>query len=214
MKKFLLPLFILLTIFSCGKKRKVIYDENDGGPYSHFAPALYIENDSAFHTYRYITSGKIVEMEKAASLQELADSTFCRFRYYYYSGNLLSIDTVRNKKRTGIAVTFYESGKKKSSTLFSDGLQESYEVWYESGELQIKGELLPDSTFRHREYYETGISKKEMISDKNGKGSCTYYHPNGAIRETGPIVDFNASGIWKIYDEEGNLKQDTIFGIR
>ncbi len=214
MRKFLLPLLILLTLFSCGKKRKVIYDEKDGGPYSNFAPALYIENDSAFHTYRYLKNGKIVQMDKAASLQELNDSTYCRIYYYHESGNLYSIDYFRNKKHVGESRSFYESGKKKSSSFFSDGLQENYEVWYESGKLMIKGELLPDSTFRHREYFDTGIPKKEMVTDKNGKGSCTYYHPNGAIRETGPILDFNASGIWKIYDEQGNLKQDTIFGIR
>ena len=214
MIKFLLPL-LLLMIFSCGKKRKVIDQGNGSNPnYSEFIPELYTENDSAFNTYRNIKTRKLVLMEKAASLQELKDSTFCRIRYYSTSGKLFSIDTVRNKKRIGNSVSFYESGKKKSNALFSDGLQENYEVWYESGKVMIKGELLPDSTFRHREYFETGIPKKEMLTDKNGKGSCTYYHTNGAIRETGPILNFDASGIWKIYDEQGNLKQDTIFGIR
>lgn len=214
MRKFLLPLFILLTIFSCGKKRKVIYDEKDGGPYSDFAPALYIENDSAFHTYRYLRTGKIVQMDKAASLQELEDSTYCRIYYYHESGNLFSIDYFRDKKHVGESLSFYESGNKKYRAFFSNGIQGNYDTWYESGNLMIRGELLPDSIFRHREYYENGSPKKEMISDQNGKGSCTYYYQNGKIREIGALMDFEPSGIWKIYDSLGNSQQDTLFGIK
>jgi antitoxin component YwqK of YwqJK toxin-antitoxin module len=214
MRKFFLPIIFLLTIISCGKKREVIYDERDGGPHSDFAPALYIENDSAFHTRRYLKNGKIVEMQKAASLQELEDSTYCRIYYYHESGNVYSIDYFQKKKHVGESLSFYESGKKKSRATFSDGIRGNYEIWYESGKLMIEGELLPDSTFRHREYFESGLPKKEMATDKTGKGQCTYYYTNGKTKETGPMVDFNPCGIWKIYDTLGNLKHDTVFGLK
>jgi antitoxin component YwqK of YwqJK toxin-antitoxin module len=214
MKKILLPILLLL-LFSCGKKRQVIEQGNSSPEnYDNFSNELYIENDSAFHVYTNLKNGKLVEMDNAASLEELKDSTYCRIYYYHESGNLHSIDYFRKKKREGESTSFYESGKKKSRASFVNGIKGNYEAWYESGNVMVKGELLPDSTFRHREYFENGNPKKEMLADKNGKGSCTYYYSNGKVHETGALLNFDPTGIWKIFDTLGNLKQDTLFGIK
>lgn len=215
MRKFLLPIIVLLLFFSCGKKKEIIASgriEEGGSDYSTWEE--FIDKDSAFVVYRDGSSGIIYMRKKAKSLAELRDSTYSSEFYYTPSGKLLSIDYFRDKKHIGESLSFYESGKKKSSAFFLNGVRGNYETWYENGNLMVKGELLPDGTFRHREYYENGSPKKEMISDKNGKGSCTYYFMNGKIRENGALMDFEPSGIWKIYDSLGNPRQDTLFGLK
>ncbi|CAN5891720.1 hypothetical protein BH11BAC7_BH11BAC7_06680 [soil metagenome] len=214
MRKFFLPILIFLIITSCGKKKTVIAYGTESWPEEgiEFLTELYVDHDSAFISWTNKKTGRVLYLGKAASMQDLKDSTFTR-NYFYDSGKLHTIEPFRNKKMDGEVLSFYKSGKKKSRVTFSDGIKGNYETWYESGKLMIKGELLPDSTFSHKEYYENGVLQKEMITDKTGKGSFSSYSGNGKIYESGALLNFERSGIWKIFDSLGNPRRDTLFGI-
>lgn len=217
MRKSLLPIIILLTvtIISCGKKKKKVIAsgviEENGYVYATWEE--FINNDSAFVVFTDAASGKINKIHKAENEPALRDSTYTA-EYFFPSGKLMMIQKYKQKKRDGSWPSFFENGKMAGETVFKNGIVQHYTLWFENGKVQTKGELLPDSTFRHREYFENGSPKKEMAADKNGKGQATYYYANGKIHETGPIVNFNRTGIWKIYDTLGNVKQDTLFGIK
>jgi antitoxin component YwqK of YwqJK toxin-antitoxin module len=236
MKKSFLPIIIFLTIISCGTKR-VVTGEGVSVIYSDSIYwQTYTENDSAFRRFYFNPKGPVF-IEGASSEPDLKDSTFVlnaflpngrliERRFYLHGredGEWLtynadgSKDTRRvfkNGKHVSTETWYPGTGRKKSRTVYSDGFESGYETWYESGKKEITGELLPDSAFRHREYFENGLPKKEMTADKTGKGQSTYYYANGKIHETGPIANFNRSGVWKIYDTLGNVKQDTLFGIK
>ena len=215
MRKFLLPIIILLTIISCGKKKQVIASgaiEENGHVYATWEE--FINNDSAFVVYTDAASGKINRIKKAENEAALRDSTYSVEYYFIPSGKLMTVQRYTRKKPDGKWLSFFENGKMAGETVFENGLMQHYTLWFENGKVQTKGELLPDSIFRHREYFESGLPKKEMTADKNGKGQCTYFYTNGKTRETGPVMNFNACGIWKIYDTLGNLKHDTVYGMQ
>lgn len=216
MRKFFFPLVILLSIVSCGRKREVIKSGTESWPQDglEFITELYIEHDSAFNAWTDKKTGRLAYIQKAASLEELNDSTYSLTKYFISSGKIRAQKQYILKKPAGSWKTFYASGEIESESVYENGLLKSYESRYENGTMKIKGELLPDSTFRHREYFENGVPLKEMVTDKTGKGSCTSYYRSGKIRETGPVADFNPFGIWKIYDTLGNVKQNTLFGIK
>jgi antitoxin component YwqK of YwqJK toxin-antitoxin module len=211
MKKGFLAFLLLLTIVSCGKKRAIISEGETtiGILCVHYQE--YWENDTFYKAFT--DESQLVVLLIANSEAEFRDSTFTR-KTFPITNELYSIEVFKNGKLEGDVLTFYGSGKKKSRTSYLHGFKSGYETWYESGKKQVTGELLPDSTFLHREYFENGLPKQEMTADETGKGHCTVFHPNGKKREEGPMVNFNPVGIWKIYDTLGNVKQDTIFGIK
>lgn len=215
MRKYFLPILFLLTIISCGKKKQVlatgVIEENG---YTYATWEKFIDHDSAFVVFTDAASGKINRIQKAENEVALSDSTYTMEFFFIPSGKLMTVQKYKQKKPDGKWPSFFENGKMAGETVFENGLMQHYTMWFENGNVQTKGELLADSTFRHREYFESGLPKKEMTADKTGKGHCTYFYLNGKTRETGPVMNFNPCGIWKIYDTLGNLKHDTVFGLK
>lgn len=204
---------LLMTMASCGKKKQIIsqnYTESNGVIVDRYEE--FIDHDSAFEAYTD-ANGRLKKIKRAKNITELHDSTCTVEIFFLPSGKLRSFKKYISQKPEGKWTTFYESGKIESETDYKNGLMLGYETHFESGKLKAKGELLPDSTFRHREYFENGVQSKEMATDHNGNGSCTYWYPNKRMRSTGPITNFEPSGIWKGWDTAGVAGPDELIGI-
>jgi antitoxin component YwqK of YwqJK toxin-antitoxin module len=206
-----LLLILLLAASACGKKKRIIRSGNtmEKGEIIQI-DEVFIDHDSVFETVTHAPTKVVMEIKRAKNDSDLRCGTFTD-ETFFPSGKTESFNKFVGNKREGKSRIFFESGKIESETSYENGFMSGYKTWYEDGKIQITGELLSDSTFRHREYSESGLPLKEMITDKTGNGSCSVYHLNGKIRETGPLVDFNPSGVWKIYDTTGILTHDTLF---
>lgn len=102
MRKFLLPLFFLLILFSCGKKRKVLSHgsiEENGIATVTFEE--FIDHDSAFEVFTDIASGRIWKMKRAKDVKKLHDSTFSLNVYFIPSGKLRAQKQYILKKPVG-----------------------------------------------------------------------------------------------------------------
>ncbi|MDQ3112344.1 MAG: hypothetical protein M3R17_20885 [Bacteroidota bacterium] len=215
MKKFLLPVIILLLVISCGKKKQVIASgtiEENGYVYQTWEEVI-AADDSAFVIYKDGPTGKIRSIKKAKNDSELRDSTYTHEFSFVPSGKRMMIQKYIRKKRDGKWIQYYEDGKLAGETIFENGLMQGYTVWFENGKVLTTGGLLADSTFRHREYFSNNILSKEMFTDKNGNGHCTYWHPNGQVKSSGPITGFERSGIWKSRDTAGTEVENELLGI-
>ena len=126
-----------------------------------------------------------------------------------------------------VKTTYYESGKKKTSGTYKDGLAEGFtRKFSEEGEI-IGSELFKDGykigegiydargykQGKWKEFYITGELKAEgeYINDKK-IGEWIYYHQNGKIEQRGKYDKNNKpTGDWKWYYESGNILRTESF---
>lgn len=209
MRKIFLLLIILVTAISCGRKKRVVTAQGDtllGVLQAHYQ--YYSYNDSVFKIFS--DKDGLIEILSATSDSAFNDSTYSETKFM--PGNkLYTTGNYKNKKRDGLFRYYFLSGKLRANVFYSNGIENTFEGFYESGKPRQKGELINDSTFRDQEYSQNGLLLEEMITDKTGKGSSTVYDENGKIKESGSVLDYNPSGIWKIYDTLGKPVRDTFF---
>lgn len=205
--------FLLLTLLSCGEKknqREVLSQgfmilEGDT-----VTEELYRERDSVFHAFYRRPSNRLFMMEKAATQQELNDSTF-REEVYYASGRIREVRHYRHRFPEGKWTMFYETGKLKSTSEFSGKFLQRYESFYENGAPWKTSVRSPDGTMTRTELFMNGKTSQQFILDTAGNGSSVIYFIEGDTAEAGKLRHGKKSGIWRVYDERRKQLRDTLF---
>jgi antitoxin component YwqK of YwqJK toxin-antitoxin module len=216
MRRYLLLIPILFALISCGKKkRKVIEYGTESWPQDsvEFITELYVDHDSAFNTWTDKKTGKLFYVEKSASLQDLKDSTYSG-TFYFDDGSVLATKFLRKRARIGNWEKFYPGKKKRSLSKYKDGKLIELTDWWENGNVNVEIRYSENGKMIHEEFFENGNPAQKLEIDSVGTGTCINYYSNGKKRGEGNVFRKNPSGIWKMYDTLGNLKQDTLFGIR
>ncbi len=121
------------------------------------------------------------------------------------SGNSTDLDS------TSVEVLTTESGEgieKVEEVIHAD-----YEEFYESGALKIEGNF-DENEARNGlwiSYYENGQKWSESFYSHGKKeGHSVTFFPNGKIRYVGEYKNDLKTGLWRFYDEVGDLvKEET-----
>lgn len=99
----------------------------------------------------------------------------------YKSGQVKSIENFKNGKLNGEFKEFFENGSLFQIGTFKNGDMKNIKVFYENGKLKFEQNL------------------------KNRKGKYRGYYPNGKLEVEGEVFQGDEIGLWKYYNEEGNL---------
>ena len=119
------------------------------------------------------------------------------FKSYYENGNLLSEDNYKDDKLEGLSKSYYENGNLLSEGNYKDGKKDGIsEFYYENGKLQSKmtykdGTLL--GSFNYPEKYDKETTVIVKIFTEYGYSETPFNSDN------------QINGIYKRYDERGNL---------
>lgn len=99
----------------------------------------------------------------------------------YKNGQVKSIENFKNGKLNGEFKEFFENGSLSQITIFKNGDMKNIKAFYENGILKFEQNL------------------------KDRKGRYKGYYPNGQLEAEGEVFQGDEIGLWKYYDEEGNL---------
>ena len=99
----------------------------------------------------------------------------------YKNGQVKSIENFKNGKLNGEFKEFFENGSLFQIGTFKNGDMENVKAFYENGNLKFKQNL------------------------KDRKGKYRGYYPNGMLEAEGEVFQGDEIGLWKYYNEEGNL---------
>ena len=99
----------------------------------------------------------------------------------YKDGQVKSIENFKNGKLNGEFKEFFENGSLFQIGTFKNGDMKNIKVFYENGNLKFEQNL------------------------KNRKGKYRGYYPNGQLEAEGEVFQGDEIGLWKYYNEEGNL---------
>jgi antitoxin component YwqK of YwqJK toxin-antitoxin module len=117
----------------------------------------------------------------------------------------------KSKPFTGTALTYFENGKKQSSTEYKDGqINGKLEGWYPSGAKQVEGELINgQKAGMWIAWYENG-QKIRQGAFKNGTedGEYIWWFENGNLNKKGIYHNGLSDGKWLWYYESGQQKQE------
>ncbi len=116
--------------------------------------------------------------------------------------------------RSGIWTLYYKNGVKAAKGTYTDVYRSgNWKYYNESGVLVSQGWHTYDTRVgRWRDYYPSGNVK--IIYDletgvKNGPCKI-YYDAINMIQAEGKFVDGEMHGLWKFYDESGNLTSENV----
>ena len=99
----------------------------------------------------------------------------------YKNGQVKSIENFKNGKLNGEFKEFFENGSLFQIGTFKNGDMKNIKVFYENGNLKFEQNL------------------------KDRKGKYRGYYPNGKLEIEGEVFQGDEIGLWKYYNEEGNL---------
>ena len=99
----------------------------------------------------------------------------------YKNGQVKSIENFKNGKLNGEFKEFFENGSLFQIGTFKNGDMKNIKVFYENGNLKFEQNL------------------------KDRKGKYRGYYPNGILEVEGEVFQGDEIGLWKYYNEEGNL---------
>ena len=123
---------------------------------------------------------------------------FCLITFY-------SFDYQIDENFTGQVIKKYKSGQVKSIENFKNGkLNGEFKEFFENGSLFQIGTFKNGDMKNIKVFYENGNLKFEQKL-KNRKGKYRGYYPNGMLEAEGEVFQGDEIGLWKYYNEEGNL---------
>ena len=99
----------------------------------------------------------------------------------YKNEQVKSIENFKNGKLNGEFKEFFENGSLFQIGTFKNGDMKNIKVFYENGNLKFEQNL------------------------KDRKGKYRGYYPNGILEVEGEVFQGDEIGLWKYYNEEGNL---------
>ena len=133
--------------------------------------------------------------------------------FYNENGVIRERVTYKNNLRHGAHETFYDSGELRWKRNFKNGeLHGSWKTYFKNGRLGIvsnweNGTELNQTKFT---YYENGQLKgRAEFKGDDFNGLREEYHENSQLKQTGSYQDGKPTGLWKLFDEEGNLTKTT-----
>lgn len=145
----------------------------------------------------------------------------------YNSGKLDYLGQIRNQKKDGVWIWWYENGKKKDQCKYSAGLYvDTVYHWYESGQLK-QLEILPITNTANAKcdvcngtiirFFENG-KLKERFTSNNGviEGEYLTIEENGAWNKktyrndslNGPTLEHNIDSLGNVTIVTGQYKND------
>jgi antitoxin component YwqK of YwqJK toxin-antitoxin module len=137
-------------------------------------------------------------------------------RYYYETGELLSIVEVNNYgKNHGTLQKFYKSGELEGTGNYTHGKKDGLFVeYYESGKI-LSTQSFKDGVWIDTLvfFYEKGNIKKKTFM-KGDFRSVVSYHQNGHILSNGDKIDTLKTGWWNFYTNRGKLHKKAEFKIK
>ena len=207
---------LLLALISCGKKKShhevlssgfMILDGDS------ITEELYRERDSVFHAFYRQPSNRLFIMKKAATQQELNDSTY-KEEVYFASGRIREVRRYRNRRPEGKWTMYYENGRLQSTSEFSGQFLQRYESFYENGAPWKTSVRSADGTMTRSELFMNGNLSQRFVLDTAGNGSSVIYFMEGDTAEAGKLRNGKKSGIWRVYDQRKKQLHDTLYLAR
>lgn len=107
--------------------------------------------------------------------------------WYDPNGNIMMIETYVNDKLQGEQVTYYPNTNLRSVVTYSQGKIKKVE-WYSK-----KGQTI------FKEIYE------------NGTGKWKHFYDDGSIHEEGEYLNGSKHGVWRTFNERGELERTTTY---
>lgn len=161
------------------------------------------------------------------------------FRYFYASGQLRATNVFSLDGRKAYNRVFSESGRLLAEGLYLEQLKDSVWRIYSDADGKLIAEETYRDNVLHGEsktYYPENSQLAELAVFENGlrkgkatrwfedgslqseinyqddqmHGAAVYYHPNGKPQFQGNYLNGRKDGIWKTYDEEGNLIEEAM----
>ena len=229
MKKFLITLILMLSIFSIAtahpyKSEKELYnyyteidkkinEELKNSPEKilkdrkNSLKPLYLDvfgadkvlGDNSY-LFGFDKNGKIMSMMK----RNVLDGPSMIARMYDSNGNLREVYLMDDDFVTGIVRTYYKNGKKYEEIPYYKGKKEGLrKIYFENGNLSNEVHYFDDSREgKTTDYYNNGkILRVKTYKNNMIDGDFTEYYRNGQIKAKGTYKDNLRDGEFKFYSE-------------
>ncbi len=136
------------------------------------------------------------------------------FKNYWENGNLerelIAIDNLRCKH-----ITYYSNGQVRSEVTYYEGSEIKQKDYFENGAVELDEEIDKKEGFIIKRIINYPDSKLKIVMELTDKKMRIYtykeYYENGNVKEEGNLNfrkdmnDYVKNGVWKFYDEQGNL---------
>lgn len=150
----------------------------------------FYDNGNREYTYVRDSRNKIVEF----------------IRYYYYSGNVQSVDKHDENEILIETIEYYESGDKKAFYKYDSDENVIESVCYnEDGSVKYT-----NVEYFFVDYYDDGSLKREHVQYINGSYEDISYYENGIISHKTIVNNDDGSSVYVDYYEDGTVSQEII----
>ncbi len=129
------------------------------------------------------------------------------YKSWYPNGQLEEKGTLKDGKALGEVTEYYSSGQVYSTGVFDEtGKENGSRIYYD-----YDGKKYEEYSYKKGSLEEIiAFNKKgeviEKVTRSGKKLSFKSHFPNGRIYSEGTIMDDKKSGLWKYYDQYGNVK--------
>ncbi|MCX7729457.1 MAG: hypothetical protein N2203_08300, partial [Bacteroidia bacterium] len=125
---------------------------------------------------------------------------------------LIAVDNLRCK-----LITYYPNGQIRSEIVFYEGTEIKEKDYFENGAIKLDEEIDKKEGYLIKRIINYPDSKPKITMEFIDKKMKIYvykeYYENGKIKEEGNLNfrkdmnDYVKTGVWKLYDEQGNLNK-------
>lgn len=124
------------------------------------------------------------------------------FKDYYETGELKTEGFKLENKNHGIWKSYYQDGQLRRQSSYTKGKRSpEYVAYYKDGLISDKIEK-SKGVYINTAYYKTG----ELFYERQYKtGFYKGFYKSGALKTEASYENFELVGLWKSFDEEGNL---------
>jgi TonB family protein len=212
MKKNLILLFLVLSLFANAQRQTTYYDyawKACSVGKASFVSIVEKKDSGYFRNDFYIFNSTL-------QMQGLYMDSACKvkngnFIYFHPNGNISSIGKFVNDEREGTWLLFYNNGMMQDSTNYENGTEVGISYgWHENGNISDSANYEIDSHKSSEVYwFDDGVlsaAGKKILGKKVGKWQ--YFHKNGNPAST-EIYSQNVLIDKAYFDEEGISIADT-----
>lgn len=198
--KYLLSLSFLLPILTFGQvkmdelitKRGLAYEMAGRVPYTGKAYSSYPTGDTqTVVTYKEgVLDGEVI---------------------MWYSKDHKQLEgTIDKGQKGGIWKLYFESGKIKKQTTYSNNIENGEETfWFENGNTEKKGTYVDGKlNGKYTWYYENGQKMQEGFFTAGSQDSTwSEWYESGKQKMVGHFTNLEKNGDWTFWDEQGNVTE-------
>lgn len=108
---------------------------------------------------------------------------------------------------------YFKDGQLKLEKIFTNGDLEKLTGYHETGEIEAAFIYENGKSIAGSEYFKNGQKMGEVPKELNGEidGPVKYYYEDGSLRAEGEYKNDKPHGIWRDYDEQGNITSERHF---